>query len=332
MALDDTKAGAEALDDFQKDALIFFGRVPEPPLYRRRDDPSREVARALLHEVEPLLARGLRQGEAASGFYRALEAHAVALALMEEGRVEAAEPAWHEAVARERAATSKLRLWRRTDEQPSPVYEREKHLSRFDPRDEARLETKLGCPWCRKVAPYSLSTRLASHALRCPQCTQTFTAYVGELRKLEVELLPKQVRRYRFRLEEPSGQQTVVEFDDGNEGELLVARRDLVAFLYAGGSSLRGVINLNSSRVLWVSSPRFCFVATAVLGETAPELQVLRAFRDRVLFRSLAGRTFIAWYYQHGLALAGAVKRVPAVRASTRWAIRCLVPWLEKLP
>jgi hypothetical protein len=44
-----------------------------------------------------------------------------------------------------------------------------------------------------------------------------------------------------------------------------------------------------------------CFVATASFGERdAPEVVTLRAYRDRVLSRSLIGRLFVRAYYRFG--------------------------------
>jgi len=48
-----------------------------------------------------------------------------------------------------------------------------------------------------------------------------------------------------------------------------------------------------------------CFIATAVYGPDAPELFILRAFRDRVLAQSQAGRAFIRLYYLLSPPIAG---------------------------
>lgn len=321
----------DGLDAFQRDALAFFSRAPEPPLYRRRDDPVRKLAAELLEEGETLLARSWRLGSDVVTFTAAIEQHLVALSLMAEGKVEVAEPAWHQALELERKATAPLRLWSRTDEKRPEVFEPDTRRSRFDPRPEAQVEARLACPGCRKVSQFSLSPRVASHHLQCPHCHAAFVAYVAELRALELEPLGRNRRRYLFRVDELSGLATRIEFDDSSNGELGAARRDLLAFLYLPETILRGVLNLNSSRVLWVSSPGPCFVATVAFGEGAPELETLRTFRDRVLARSRPGRSFIAWYYRRGPALAGVVARRPLLRNLTRTALRVLTRQLEKL-
>lgn len=308
----------DGIDAFQADVLAFFSRVPEPPLYRRRDDPTRAQATALVGEGEVLLARSWRLGAQVKDFTHAIEGHLVALSLMSEGRVEQAEPAWHDALTRERVATAPLRLWSRTDAQRRAVFEEATRTSRFDPHPEAQVETKLACPSCRKVGQFSLSPRVASHRLACAFCSSRFTAYVAELRELEVQSLGRNRRRYRFRVEELSGIATRVEFDDAGPAELGASRRDLLAFLYFPETYLRGVLNLNTSRVLWVTTPGACFVATVAFGEGAPELDVLRGFRDEVLARHAAGRRFIDWYYRDGPALAEFVSARPLLRRATR--------------
>ena len=312
----------DGLDAFQRDALAFFSRVPEPPLYRRRDDPTRKQARELLEEGETLLARSWRLGSEVSDFTPAVEQHLVALSLMAEGRVEAAEPAWHRAIELERKATAPLRLWSRTDAQRAPVFEPQTRRSRFDPRPEAQVEARLACPGCRKVSQFSLSPRIASHHLVCVHCAAKFVAYIAELRALEIQPLGRNRRRYRFRIDELSGLATRIEFDDTASGELGAARRDLLAFLYLPETILRGVLNLNSSRVLWVAAPGPCFVASVAFGDGAPEVTKLRAFRDRVLVRSRPGRAFIGWYYREGPALAKLVSRKPWLQTATRGGLR----------
>lgn len=323
-------ASGDGVDAFVKDALAFFAQVPEPPLYRRRDDPARARAAELLPQVERLLARGWALGAPVAAFTAALEGHAEALGLLAEGRVEAAEPAWQAAMAREREATAALRLWTRTDTGRPPVYERESGRSRFDPRPDGQVELRLACPHCRKVTQVSVSPRVATNHFTCPSCAGRFTAYLAELRVLELERVGRSHKRYRFRVEELGGTQTRVEFEDASPGDFTGARRDLLAFLYAPETRLRGVLNLESSRVLWLPGPGPCFVATVAFGEGARELTVLRAFRDERLRATAAGRRFVAWYYRAGPALARVVARTPGARAVSRAALRGVVRLLER--
>ncbi|MBP1729525.1 MAG: Fibronectin, type domain protein, partial [Deltaproteobacteria bacterium] len=49
------------------------------------------------------------------------------------------------------------------------------------------------------------------------------------------------------------------------------------------------------------SGPPGCFIATAAYGYySAPQVQLLRDFRDRCLVTNAPGRAFVAWYYRYG--------------------------------
>ena len=62
-----------------------------------------------------------------------------------------------------------------------------------------------------------------------------------------------------------------------------------------------------------------CFIATAAYGSYfAPQVQVLREFRDRYLMSTAAGRGFVAWYYRHGPTGADFIDRHPWLKAPVR--------------
>src|SRR5438105_9628623 len=105
----------------------------------------------------------------------ALKAHLEALCFVEEGRIDAAEPAWVRAIELERAAISARRLWTRSDESPAPVFEKRTGTSRYDPRPEPLLKVKLACPGrsCRQIDDYSFSPRHATHQFVCTRCKET---------------------------------------------------------------------------------------------------------------------------------------------------------------
>ena len=59
-----------------------------------------------------------------------------------------------------------------------------------------------------------------------------------------------------------------------------------------------------------------CFVATAVYGSyNAPEVYILRQFRDSFLRTNFLGRGFIKLYYIIGPTLANITKRLPLLRS-----------------
>jgi cold shock CspA family protein len=69
----------------------------------------------------------------------------------------------------------------------------------------------------------------------------------------------------------------------------------------------------------------WCFVASAVYGESADEVVALRRFRDSTLRRTGAGRLCIRIYYKVSPAAARFVYRAPWVRGVVRKLLDCLV-------
>lgn len=324
-------AKEDAAEALRSDALRFFARIPEPPVYRRRDDPLRSGATELVKEGEGLLTRcyQLEEVEPLRPWRAAVEAHLDALCLVADGRVEAADEAWRRATDLERDATAPLRLWSRSDEAPVEVFDRGSGRSRYDPRPEGTVRAKLACPTCRKAGDFSFSPRHPTHRFTCAHCAASFTAYFAEVRTVEVQPLGRG-RRYLFRVEELTGAQTRVAVDDASAGELQAARRDLLAFLYSPETVLRGVLNLNSSRVLWLRPGGPCFVATVAFGEGAAELDTLRALRDDVLLPRRPGRAFVRWYYREGPGWARWLEGRPLARAATRAMLRAVAALLTR--
>lgn len=75
----------------------------------------------------------------------------------------------------------------------------------------------------------------------------------------------------------------------------------------------------------------FCVVATTCFGsEAAPEVDILRHFRDRVLFERRAGRAAIRLYEHGGPAIARTIDRHPALRAPVRAMLARVARWLAR--
>ncbi len=65
-----------------------------------------------------------------------------------------------------------------------------------------------------------------------------------------------------------------------------------------------------------------CFVATAAFGsDQAPEVQVLRRFRDVVLSRHIVGRLLVRGYYSVSPPVAAFVARHPTLRSAARFLL-----------
>jgi hypothetical protein len=69
-----------------------------------------------------------------------------------------------------------------------------------------------------------------------------------------------------------------------------------------------------------------CFIATAAFGSyLAPEVQILRAFRDRWLLTSLAGRRLVAYYYRLSPPLAQRISEHAGWRTVARMTLTPVV-------
>ena len=126
--------------------MIFFARIPEPPVYRRRDDPVKKQAAELLPEGEALLAAGVPAGErprwcslggGAGGARRA------PCCLIARAGVEAAEACGSRRRPQSAAATAVKRLWSRTDEKVPEVFRKASRRVALRPGPEPMLQVKL---------------------------------------------------------------------------------------------------------------------------------------------------------------------------------------------
>ncbi len=71
-----------------------------------------------------------------------------------------------------------------------------------------------------------------------------------------------------------------------------------------------------------------CFIATAAYGSPlAPQVQLLREFRDRYLLTNSAGRMFVGLYYELSPPLAELITRSDVLRAIVRLGLVPLLGW-----
>lgn len=74
-----------------------------------------------------------------------------------------------------------------------------------------------------------------------------------------------------------------------------------------------------------------CFIASAAYGTPlAPQVRLLRQFRDRHLVTRAAGRAFVAWYYRNAPAAARYLEEHPSLKMPVRIALLPLIcfAWL----
>ena len=69
-----------------------------------------------------------------------------------------------------------------------------------------------------------------------------------------------------------------------------------------------------------------CFIATAAYGYySAPQVQILRDFRDRYLVTNEYGRAFVDWYYRYGPIGAAYINEHPWLKPAVRAALLPLI-------
>jgi len=128
--------------------------------------------------------------------------------------------------------------------------------------------------------------------------------------------MPTEVHLFRLKVD-ATGQVLSCRFEGPLQAMLDMGDQVAIRGYFRGGV-------LNATRIVHngaVVAQAACFVATVVYGdEAAPELVLLRSFRDDILIRSPVGRQFIDCYWRVGPRLA----RYVAHRPTACRAVRCL--------
>ena len=75
-----------------------------------------------------------------------------------------------------------------------------------------------------------------------------------------------------------------------------------------------------------------CFIATAAFGHySAPQVQLLRDFRDRFMLTNAPGRAFVAWYYRYGPHGARFLNQHPVFKPLVRVLLLPVVAFVQVL-
>lgn len=98
---------------------------------------------------------------------------------------------------------------------------------------------------------------------------------------------------------------------------------------YAGSMAPQRCVKEWDKKLGSSMAKRYCYIATAVYGSyEAPEVQVLRKFRDEVLQNSFFGRLFISTYYKFSPPVA---ERLKDAKRSNHIVKSLLDRWVERL-
>lgn len=74
-----------------------------------------------------------------------------------------------------------------------------------------------------------------------------------------------------------------------------------------------------------------CYIATAIYGSyEAPEVLVLRRFRDEILYKSKLGKLFIKAYYKLSPPIADRLKNAKHINLWVRNRLDTFIGWLNK--
>ena len=74
------------------------------------------------------------------------------------------------------------------------------------------------------------------------------------------------------------------------------------------------------------TEPDHCYIATAVYGDaSAPEVMVLRQFRDKFLMKSVIGRKLVGVYYAYSPDFVAWMDDKPRLQSLIRWWLNLFV-------
>jgi hypothetical protein len=198
------------------------------------------------------------------------------------------------------------------------------------PAGEAPVGTervRLVCPKCEIQDLYQLDLTSKQTNVTCAKCHSGFLTRVVVVRAKRSNSSQREGRRrFSIRVQEFLGNEELIEFINAGTNDFELRARDIAAFSYFGGE-LRVVQNLNVNRYMTVSKPA-CYLASCAYGPLAPEVDLLRRFRDQYLLPGKCGRIIVSAYYRLSPQVAARCGHVQSFRCGTRmllWPLLVLI-------
>ena len=203
------------------------------------------------------------------------------------------------------------------------VYDRSTGRSRYDA--DGWLSFRIRCPHstCRNEHFYRLMPRHPTHRLSCSSCRKGFLVFAALVRAANVERR-NGLALHRAKVRGADGMDVDISFPASADGKgtANIVRGDLLLFVYDSTSRLRTVRNYTRGDEVVIQNGDPCFVATAATGPDAPEVVVLRGFRDETLVHYGIGRALVACYGHVGPPLARFIARGKLRRAAAATLVR----------
>jgi hypothetical protein len=195
------------------------------------------------------------------------------------------------------------------------------------PADQAPIGTeriRLVCPKCETQTLYDLDLSAPTNLIACTKCSTSFHTRLLVVRAKRSNGSKRDGKRFfSIRVQTFAGAEELIEFINASTNDFELRARDIAAFSLLG-DELRMVQNLTVNRYMKVSKPS-CFIATCVYGPLAPEVVLLRSFRDRFLLPYRSGRLAVNLYYQISPRLTARYGHIRSFRYGTRLLLR---PWI----
>jgi len=166
-------------------------------------------------------------------------------------------------------------------------------------------------------------------AIRCPICKKEVGVVIGRLVGAE-EFYEYSQTRTSIRLDVGESTDTVLDaLSDGSLSLGTWAEGDIISLTYRKGKKYPRIIynhSVNSYYRLKDKESGVCFIATAAYGTPlAPEITVLREFRDKKLETSYIGSLLVNVYYKISPSVADFIRQREIMKKITRSFLKPII-------